>query len=67
MSRALGVLRDSLDYSQGEIASSLLKLYIYCGDLVRDGQWNEAAGILSELREAWETAGRNAPLMPAAK
>jgi flagellin-specific chaperone FliS len=56
-SRALGVLWDGLDLSQGQIAASLLSLYLYCGDLAREGQWDEAAHILRELRKTWEAAG----------
>lgn len=59
-SRAVGVLRDSLDLSQGEIATSLLSLYLYCGDLARQGRWSEAAHILRELREAWESVKQEA-------
>lgn len=58
--RALGVLRDSLDLSQGEVAYSLLSLYTYCGDVAREGGWDEAARILRELRDAWETVGDGA-------
>lgn len=59
-SRALGVLRDSLDLSQGQVAASLLSLYLYCDELAREGRWDEAAHILRELRDAWETAERGA-------
>ncbi|MFQ5343188.1 MAG: flagellar export chaperone FliS [Anaerolineae bacterium] len=56
--QAVGVLQDSLDLSQGQVATSLLSLYLYCGDLARQGRWGEAAHILRELRDSWETAGR---------
>ena len=56
--QAVGVLQDSLDLSQGRVATSLLSLYLYCGDLARQGRWGEAANILSELRDAWETSRR---------
>ncbi len=57
-SRAVGVLRDALDLSQGQVAASLLSLYLYCGNLAREGRWDEAAHILRELRDAWETVAR---------
>lgn len=55
-SQAISVLRDSLDLSQGQVATSLLSLYLYCSDLARQGHWGEAAHILRELRGAWEAA-----------
>lgn len=54
-SRALGVLRDALDYSyNAEIALGFFKLYQYCGDLIRKGEYDEAAIYLRELRDAWQ-------------
>lgn len=53
--RALGVLRDGLDYSyNAEIALGFFKLYQYCGDLARKGEFDEAAIYLRELRDAWQ-------------
>lgn len=52
--RALGVLRDGLDYSyDAEIALGFFKLYQYCGDLARKGEFDDAAFYLRELRDAW--------------
>ncbi|MFN8455271.1 MAG: flagellar export chaperone FliS [Anaerolineae bacterium] len=53
--RALGVLRDALDYSyNAEIALGFFRLYQYCGDLARKGEFDEAAIYLRELRDAWQ-------------
>ena len=52
--KALGVLRDALDYSyDAEIALGFFKLYQYCGDLARKGEFDEAADLIRELRDTW--------------
>lgn len=52
--RALSVLRDGLDYSyDAEITLGFFKLYQYCGDLARKGEFDDAAFYLRELRDAW--------------
>jgi len=54
LTRALGVLRDALDYSyDSEIALGFFKLYQYCGDLARKGEFDEAATLLRDLRNSW--------------
>lgn len=53
--RALGVLRDALDYSYDpDIALGFFRLYQYCGDLARKGEFEEAAGLIRELRDTWQ-------------
>ena len=50
---ALNLLRDSLDFSYDqEIALGFFKLYQYCADLARKGEFDDVADILRELREA---------------
>ncbi len=51
--RALGVLKDSLNLSQGEVAMNLMSLYLFCADGCREGKWKLVAEILSELRTTW--------------
>ncbi len=51
--RAINTLIKALDMEQGEIALGLYRLYQYCNDLVRKGQYDEAARILRELAGAW--------------
>lgn len=57
-SRALSALRNSLNFEYREIASRLFALYMWCSDLAREGKWDEAVEILSELRAAWAQAER---------
>jgi flagellin-specific chaperone FliS len=53
--RAIGVLRDALDYSyDAEVALGFFRLYQYCADLARKGEFDEAAGLIRGLRDAWD-------------
>jgi flagellin-specific chaperone FliS len=52
--RAMGVLRDALDFSyDADIALGFFRLYQYCADLARKGEYEEAAGIIRDLRDSW--------------
>jgi flagellar protein FliS len=52
--RGLSVLRSALDFSyDAEIATGLFRLYQYCADLARNGEYDQAARLLRELRDAW--------------
>jgi len=53
VSKALVELISALDFEKGDIAIGLFKLYQYCMDIVKKGNFEEAQKILSELREAW--------------
>ncbi|HIC89164.1 MAG TPA: flagellar protein FliS [Anaerolineae bacterium] len=64
--RALTVLYNGLDFSQGEIAVGLFRLYQYCAGLVRQGKFDEAADLLRELRETWAEALQRHPKHVAA-
>ncbi|MCC7353532.1 MAG: flagellar protein FliS [Anaerolineae bacterium] len=50
---ALNVLRGSLDLEQGEVAWRLFRIYQYCADLARAGQYDDASEILRSLVQAW--------------
>ena len=53
--RAVTVLRDSLDFSyDADIAMGFFRLYQYCADLARKGEFDEAATYLRELRDSWD-------------
>lgn len=54
LTKAVGVLRDALDYSyDADIALGFFRLYQYIADLGRKGEFDEAANLLRELRDAW--------------
>lgn len=52
-SRAVNALRDSLNLDFGEAAVGFLRLYQWCLECMRAGNYAEAARHLSALREAW--------------
>lgn len=52
--KALTVLREALDFTyDSDIAMGFFKLYQYCADLARQGEFDEVARILRELRNTW--------------
>lgn len=62
--RALGVLRDALNFEYPEMANRLLAIYIWCSELARKEKWDEAAELLQELRDSWEEANRQLLAQP---
>ncbi len=54
--RALLELIGALDFEASEIAVNLFSLYDYCLRRIREGNFEEAAFILKELKEAWQRA-----------
>lgn len=52
-SRAVSALRDSLDLNFGEAALGFLRLYQWCLECMRAGDFAEAARRLNTLRDAW--------------
>lgn len=72
LTRALRVLDDALDFSQGEVANRLSRLYQYCADTARrgtydEGAYDEAAAVLRELRDAWAQAAETEHNQPASR
>ncbi|HZW04575.1 MAG TPA: flagellar export chaperone FliS [Anaerolineaceae bacterium] len=53
--RAISVLRDALDFDHAEVSVGLFRLYQWCLDCLRKGDYASAISILRELREAWFT------------
>jgi flagellin-specific chaperone FliS len=53
--RAITILRDALDFSyDADIAMGFFRLYQYCADLARKGEFDEAAAIVREMRDSWD-------------
>ncbi len=70
--KAISALRDALDMDYPEVATGLFRLYQWCMDCIRKGDYESAAHTLSELREAWAETEKqivarqnSANLMPA--
>jgi flagellar protein FliS len=66
--QAISVLRDTLNFEYADVATGLFRLYQWCLDSIRKGDYSTAAKTLQELRQAWVVAEkRSAPApMPAA-
>lgn len=60
--RAITELIASLNFDYEEIAVALFRLYEYCLNRINSGSFHEAAKILRQLKEAWDTALRQAPI-----
>jgi flagellin-specific chaperone FliS len=51
--RTISALRDALDLDYPEVAAGLFRLYQWCLDCIRKGDYASAISTLSELRSAW--------------
>lgn len=52
--QAVGELQVALNHDEGgQIAADLLSLYLYISELLRKQQFEEAAKLLTELRQTW--------------
>jgi flagellin-specific chaperone FliS len=51
--RAISVLRDALNFDYPEVSVGLFRLYQWCLESIRHGDYASAKSTLSELREAW--------------
>ena len=57
--KAISVLRDALNFDYPEVSTGLFRLYQWCLDCIRLGDFKSAQTTLKELREAWVTAEKN--------
>lgn len=53
--KTISALRDALDLDYPEVAAGLFRLYQWCLDCIRKGDYASAIVTLSELRGAWAT------------
>lgn len=51
--RAISVLRDALNFEYQDVALGLFRVYQWCLDCIRQGDYSSAIGALTELRDAW--------------
>jgi flagellin-specific chaperone FliS len=52
--RAINELQVSLNHDEGgQIAADLLGLYLYCREITRQGDFDQALKILLDLRQTW--------------
>jgi flagellin-specific chaperone FliS len=52
--KTISVLRDALNFDYPEVAVGLLRLYQWCLDCLRKGDYVSAMNTLKELRNAWQ-------------
>jgi len=52
--QAVSLLRNALDFSyEPDIAMGFFRLYQYCAELARKGEYDQAADLLRQLRHSW--------------
>ena len=54
--KTISALRDALDFDYQEISMGLFRIYQWCLDSIRKGDYAAALSALRELREAWRTS-----------
>lgn len=52
--KTINVLRDALNFDYPEISMGLFRLYQWCLDCIRSGDYSSASKTLRELRAAWQ-------------
>jgi len=57
--KTISALRDALDLDYPEVAVGLFRLYQWCLDCIRQGDYNAAMTTLKELRSAWVATEEN--------
>lgn len=57
--RAISLLRDALNFDYPEVAIGLFRIYQWCLDCIRQGDYESAAKSLTELRGAWKATEDN--------
>lgn len=57
--KTISALRDALNLDYPEVSVGLFRLYQWCLDCIRKGDYSSAITTLSELRGAWMTTEEN--------
>lgn len=53
--KTVSVLRDALNFDYPDVAAGLFRLYQWCLDCIRSGDYDSAITTLKDLRDAWST------------
>jgi flagellin-specific chaperone FliS len=53
--KTISALRDALDFEYPEVSTGLFRIYQYCLDSLRQGDFSGVGNTLKDLREAWST------------
>jgi len=62
--KAISVLRDALNFDYPDVSTGLFRLYQWCLDCIRQGDYQSAITTLRELREAWASAEKRIVTAP---
>lgn len=65
--KAISALRDALDFDYPEVSMNLFRLYQWCLDTLRQGDFQSSLSTLTELRDSWATAEKRMMAGPAAR
>jgi flagellin-specific chaperone FliS len=65
--KAISALRDALDFDYPDASVGLFRLYQWCLECLRQGDYPGAAATLKELREAWSIAEKRLTSTAASK
>lgn len=57
--KAISVLRDALNFDYPEVSIGLFRLYQWCLDCIRQGDYKSVTSSLTELRDAWAQTEKN--------
>ena len=57
--KTISALRDALDLDYPEVSTGLFRLYQWCLDCIRKGDYASAINTLSDLRSAWVATEQN--------
>jgi flagellin-specific chaperone FliS len=57
--KAITVLRDALNFDYPEVSVGLFRLYQWCLDCIRQGDYASAIHTMTELRDAWIQGEKN--------
>jgi flagellin-specific chaperone FliS len=61
--KAITVLRDALNFDYPDVSVGLFRVYQWCLDCIRKGDYASAINSLQELRDAWaQTEKKFAPI-----
>jgi flagellin-specific chaperone FliS len=54
--KTISLLRDALDFDYADVSMGLFRIYEWCMESIRHGDYATAANTLLELRAAWRQA-----------
>lgn len=62
--KSISVLRDALNFDYPEVSLGLFRIYQWCLDCIRKGDYATASSALIELRDAWKVTEQRLSARP---